>query len=495
MKRYFLSLFLFISFFIASVQAKRELFDYNLNTPYDTIITHLGFLKEGNYHPKIAAKTFCQKYRSQQEAAALAIQLQHLLQANRVDIDLSQVPKDIHYVDPQAKYHRYQLTDVFPEIYLVKVNNKWIYSEETVRSIALLSQEKLAPLGTKKFRQLLPDNLSKQFLGLQVWQYILLLCLLLLAACTYRIAIFLSPRWLLGVSKRCDPSHVRRVKRCTGFLIALLTIILLLPTVQLPATVEQSAIRLLKGILTLTITAVCYQWVNVLLPHIDKKHTKKTKQLNMQLVLLVQPFMKVLVVLTGILLTLKVLNFNVSNMLAGISIGGIGFALASQDTIKNFFGTLTICIDQPFGVGDTIVTGNIAGTVEEIGLRATRIRTCHQSIIYIPNAKLIDTHVDNHGLRSYPHFDVRIAIAYHTKPTLTTDLVEGLNKIATHHTHIREDRRAVYLEGIKNTTLKVLLRVHFVVDGQYGELQCRHEVLNEITDLAETLGIHLVSLA
>ena len=495
MKRYFLPPFFLISFLLASAQAREGLFDYNLNSPYDTIITHLGFLKEGNYHPEIAAKTFCQKYRSQQEAVTLAIQLQYLLQENKVDIDLSQVPKDIHYVDPQAKYHKYQLTDVFPGIYLVKVNNQWIYSEETVRSIAMLSEENRSPLVIKKIRQLLPDSFSKKIFGLQLWQYTLLLCLILPATFAYRITIFLSSRWLLHISKRCDPAHVHHVKRFTGFLMALLTVIPTLPIVQLPATVEQSVIRLIKGILILTITAVCYQWVNVLIPQSDKKHAKKSKYLDAQLALLAQPFVKVLVVLTGILTTLKVLNFNIANMLAGISIGGIGFALASQDTIKNFFGTLTIFIDQPFGIGDTIITGNVEGTVEEIGLRATRIRTCHQSVVYIPNAKLIDTHIENHGLRSHPHFDVRIAIAYDTNPALIKDLVEGLNKIAAHHARIREEGHTVYLEGIQNTTLKVLMRVYFVVDSQYGELQCRHEVLSEITNLAEKLGIHLISLA
>ena len=496
MKRCFLSLFLFISFFLASAQARGELFDYSLSSPYDTIVTHLGFLKKGNYHPEIAAKTFCQKDRSQQEATALAIQLQHLLQENKVNIDLSQVPKDIHYIDPQAQYHKYQLTDVFPEIYLIKVNNQWLYSEETVQRIAVLSQEKAYPLGIKRLQQWLPDSFSKELFGLHVWQYALLPFLILLGTSAYKITILLSPRWLLCISKRCcDPFHVRRVKIFTGFLMAVLAVMLALPIIQLPATMERSVIRLLQGALTLAATAVCYQWVNVLMPRIDKKNTKKTRQLNVQLMLLAQPFMKVLVVLTGLLLTLNVLNFNVSNMLAGISIGGIGFALASQDTIKNFFGTLTICIDQPFGVGDTIVTGNIEGTVEEIGLRATRIRTCHQSVIYIPNAKLIDTHIDNHGVRNYQHFDVHIAIAHDTKPTLTKDLVEGLNKIAAHHAHMQEDEHAVYLEGVQDSTLKILLRVHFVMNSQYGELQCRHEVLSEITNLAEKLGIHLASLA
>ena len=262
--------------------------------------------------------------------------------------------------------------------------------------------------------------------------------------------------------------------------------------VQLPASQERAATDLLKGALILTITGVGYQWINLLVP--SREHTKKMRQLDVQLMRLAQPFMKILVVLTGILLTLKTLNFNIANMLAGISIGGIGFALASQDTIKNFFGTLTICIDQPFVIGDTIVTDNIKGTVEEIGLRATRIRTGHQSTIYVPNAKLIDTPVDNHGIINYQYFDVHIAVASDTIPTLSEEFMEGLSKIAIRTTHFKEDKHTVYLEKIQNTTLKILLRVYFAVNNQYGSLQCKHEVLSEITDLATKLGIDLVSL-
>ena len=109
MIRYLPTWLLVFCYAVTAVQGSQKVFDYNLNSPYDTIITHLGFLKEGNYYPEIAAEAFSQVHRSQQDAVDLAIQLQQLFQENKVDIDLSQVPKDPHYIDPEAKYHRYQL--------------------------------------------------------------------------------------------------------------------------------------------------------------------------------------------------------------------------------------------------------------------------------------------------------------------------------------------------------------------------------------------------
>lgn len=476
-----------------SAQTGEVLFDYNLSSPYDTVVTHLGFLKKGNYHPEIAAETFCQKYRNQQEAIALAIQLQQLLQDNRVDINLSQVPTDVHYIDPEAQYHKYQLTEVFPEIYLVKVNNQWIYSEETAQSIAALSQRSLYPLGSKKLHQLLPPEFGKLFLGLHLWQYVLLLLLILLVASVYRAIVFVSKKWLYPYASRCDSCHILLMQKFMGLFGSLFVLMLVLPMVQLPATVEQVSIRLLKGTLTPAMTAVCYQWLNVLIPHIDQR--RAVGRLNGHLMLLAKPFLRVLIVLTGVLLTLKILKFDISQMLAGISIGGIGFALASQDTIKNFFGTLTIFIDQPFVLGDTIVTDNVEGTVEEIGLRATRLRTHYQSIIYIPNAKLIDTHIDNHGLRNYLHFDVGITIAYNTPPTLIEAFLERLKVVVARHDHLQEDKHAIYLEGIQNETLKILFRVHFFVTQPPKESQYKNEVLSGIAKLAEELGIHLVALS
>jgi MscS family membrane protein len=278
MKNYPLISFLTVFLCLPIAHAQEEVFDYNLNSPYDTIVTYLGYLKKGNYHPEIAAKAFSQEYRTQQDAAVLAIELYSLLKERKVDIDLSQVPKDKHYVDPKAKYHKYQLTQEFPEIYLAKVNDQWHYSEETALSIEALYHKKTYPLGIKKLSNILPHSLNKSFLGLHLWQHALLLLLFLFVTGVYKTFVFLFERWAYQFLEQWITSQVLTIKRCISSFITLLVLMLSLPTIQLPAALEQSAIRLLKGILTLSITTFCYEWINILAPDVGKRHNKRHAQ-------------------------------------------------------------------------------------------------------------------------------------------------------------------------------------------------------------------------
>lgn len=481
---------LFILFCVFSVQAREDLYDYSLDSPYATVITHLGFLQKGNYHPEIAAKTFSQAHRSKEEAIELAIRLKELLEKGGIDIDITQLPQDVNHIDPKAKYHRYQLTKLFPDIYLVKKGGQWLYSEETARFIADLAQEN-DHWGVEKLHSLLPSSFSTTFLGLYIWQYAMLAMLALLLTLVYTVIVVLVRKWLHRLLQRWSPQYMLSAEKPTSIAIVSLLLMLLLPVVQLPIMAEKVVLLLLQGVLAMSITVVCYRSINLIVSQISKRTSTEAGESNAQLVLLIKPFLKVFVVITGALLTLRSLNFDISALLAGVSIGGVGLALASQDTIKNLFGSLMIFIDQPFVVGDLIATEAIEGQVEEIGLRSTRIRTPQDSLMYVPNAKLANIHVDNYGLRTYRRFDTRIAIAYHTPPHLIETLVEGLRKIVKEHPYTRKDKQFVYLEDIRESTLQILLSVYFRANGRDKELQYRHEVLSDMIKLVEALDIRL----
>lgn len=148
------------------------MFAYSLDAPYAAMGTHLGGLQKGNYHPKTAAKTFSQKHSTEKEAIDLAIKLKTLLEAAGIDIDVTQVPQEAHCIDPQAQYHQYQLTEVFP--YLVRVNQQGGYSEETARGIAVLAQEPY-PLVLARLQDLFPSSFNETFVGLYLWQYVVLM--------------------------------------------------------------------------------------------------------------------------------------------------------------------------------------------------------------------------------------------------------------------------------------------------------------------------------
>ena len=92
-----------------------------------------------------------------------------------------------------------------------------------------------------------------------------------------------------------------------------------------------------------------------------------------------------LFVVLGTLMVVQSLGYDVKALLAGLGIGGLAFALAAQDTLANLFGSIVVAVDQPFKLGEVIkIQGNV-GTVEDIGLRSTKLRLIDKSLIVMPN--------------------------------------------------------------------------------------------------------------
>src|SRR5262249_37823107 len=105
---------------------------------------------------------------------------------------------------------------------------------------------------------------------------------------------------------------------------------------------------------------------------------------------------KVAIVVLAALSALSALGYPVASLVAGLGVGGVALALASQTTVETLFGSLSIGVDQPFRVGDLIpAEGRVTGTVESIGLRSTRTRTLDRTLVTIPNGKLADMRVES----------------------------------------------------------------------------------------------------
>ena len=107
--------------------------------------------------------------------------------------------------------------------------------------------------------------------------------------------------------------------------------------------------------------------------------------------------------LIGGLFVLGNLGVNVTSLVAGLGLGGLAIALAAQDTIRNLLGRHDLR-GSAFQVGDWVVLNNIEGTVEHVGFRSSRVRTFYNSVVTVPNARIVDTHVDNMGLRRWRRY-------------------------------------------------------------------------------------------
>jgi MscS family membrane protein len=106
-------------------------------------------------------------------------------------------------------------------------------------------------------------------------------------------------------------------------------------------------------------------------------------------------FFKTLVWIIAAFLVLRVLGYNISALLAGLGLGGAALALASKDTLSNFFGSITVFVDKPFRMGDRIKIGDYDGVITEIGIRTARLRTMENRTVVIPNSLFAATPIEN----------------------------------------------------------------------------------------------------
>ena len=137
----------------------------------------------------------------------------------------------------------------------------------------------------------------------------------------------------------------------------------------------------------------------------------------------------VIFVIIGVLLTAQSLGADVKAFLAGLGIGGLAFALAAQDTIANVFGSIVVAIDQPFKIGETVKIGAQTGTVEDIGLRSTKIRLIDRSLVVIPNKTVAAEPVINLSRFTQRRVEQTLGLTYDTTPEQMEAILGDLRQL------------------------------------------------------------------
>jgi MscS family membrane protein len=154
--------------------------------------------------------------------------------------------------------------------------------------------------------------------------------------------------------------------------------------------------------------------------------------------------LKIFVALMAAIVIVQNLGYDATGILAGLGVGGLALALAAQKTIENLFGGVVIITDQPVRVGDLCRFGTRTGTVEDIGLRSTRLRTPERTMVSIPNAEFASGQIENLSLRDRMQLLATIGLRLDTTPaqlgavlTATRALIEAVPKIEKTGTSVR----------------------------------------------------------
>ena len=177
-----------------------------------------------------------------------------------------------------------------------------------------------------------------------------------------------------------------------------------------------------------------YHLVEVPSSWLVKKTEETESKFDDMLVPVVRKSLRVTVVLFAVLSIAQTLSDKpVSALIAGLGLGGLAFALAAQDTIKNLFGSLVIFTDKPFALGDRVSYEGHDGVIEEVGLRSTRLRRLDGHQVTIPNGELANKSIHNIAKRPFIRRIFTIGVTYDTSPAKISEVKEILEDILKDH--------------------------------------------------------------
>lgn len=193
----------------------------------------------------------------------------------------------------------------------------------------------------------------------------------------------------------------------------------------------------------------------------------------------------------GVLVALGLLDdlgVNVAALLAGLGVGGLAVALAAKTSIENFFGGVTLVVDQPVGVGDFCRFGDRLGTVEDVGLRSTRIRTLDRTLVSVPNASFSQLELENYSRRDRMWYHPTLGLRYETTPDQIRYVLVEIRRMLYAHPRVDPDPARIRFTGFGACSLD--LDVFAYVDvTDYGEFLEVVEDLNlRVMDIVRRAG-------
>ncbi len=206
------------------------------------------------------------------------------------------------------------------------------------------------------------------------------------------------------------------------------------------------------------------------------------------LVPLLTRFLRVTVAIVALLVLLAQFGYPVVTLLAGIGIGGVALALASQKTVEHLFGSVSLAADKVFRVGDFVRIGTVEGTVERIGLRSTSVRTLERTIVRIPNGTLAEERIETFGERDRFLFQHYIGVTYNTTPAQIRIIVAAIEARLREHPDLWPDTVVVRVNAFGESAISIRVRAWFTVPDFVAFLDVQHEVLLACIEIVEAAG-------
>jgi len=200
---------------------------------------------------------------------------------------------------------------------------------------------------------------------------------------------------------------------------------------------------------------------------------------------------KLIIIVMAVVSWMDNLGYQVTTILAGLGVGGVAVALAAQKSLENLIGSITIYSSQPVRVGDFCKFGDTLGTVEEIGLRATQLRTLGRTVVHIPNALFSSGAIENLTQRDKILYRTRLHLSYDDAPEQIRQVLAKVRELINEHEFVDEENSRIRFLEFGEYAQELELYIYIKTKDFAEYLEHREDINLRINDIIESAGAHL----
>lgn len=251
-------------------------------------------------------------------------------------------------------------------------------------------------------------------------------------------------RFAKKTKTKLDDTILQILQKVIIFMIILGGVYFSLKALSIPETVWVYIERAAQIILIIKIFQAITMLSDFFIQTYVSRLFKGKDGFDLQLTRLITRIVNIALWVIGTSMVLNIFGYDIGALVAGLGIGGLAIALAAQDTLGNFFSSISIIADKPYKVGDVIKFNAYEGVIKDIGMRTTRIETFFGTIISVPNSELAKAVVENMSKRQSRRDDGAIGLVYSSTPKQIKEAISIIKEILKNEENIAQDFRVFF---------------------------------------------------
>lgn len=368
----------------------------------------------------------------------------------------------------------------------------WVFSADSVAAIPVL-RTLLGESIAERFEKHLPGYLvTTRFFQTSLWRWIALLLLIpaigWLARLVSYIALILLRPLLRRKAKTIDVNALKPLAEPVGLLLAVIAYSIGVQIIAPSALVRYYITRVLTLLFFIAVAWIIVRLLDVVASRVRLSSDPRQRALFHSVLPLGLRLARIILFVVAAVATLSTWGYNTSTIWATLGVGSLAVALAAQKTLENFFGGVSVIGDRPVLVGDLCKVGDNMGTVEDIGLRSTRIRTLDRTLVTVPNSQFSTMTLENFAPREKFWFHPTITLRYDATAGQIRQVMASFKQILSSHPQIEIGKVPIRFTTIADYSYNIEIFAYVLTSDGDEFLTIQSDLLLKIMEAVEAAG-------